>query len=46
MPLAKGYSLIHAIGEQNGVETAWADEEQESHESVLQQVRTILKANG
>ncbi len=45
MSLAKGYSLAHAIGEQNGNKTVWADQAGESQASQMEQARKIIFAN-
>lgn len=45
MPLAKGYALAHAIGEQSGMKTVWADEAGESQASQMEQARKIIFSN-
>jgi len=45
MGLAKCYALIHAIADQNGAETVWADEDQGGQVACMEQAREIMRNN-
>lgn len=45
MPLAKGYSLIHAISSQNGGNTVWADQVNNTQADIMRRAREILKVH-
>jgi len=45
MGLAKCYALIHAIADQNGAETIWADEDKGGQVAWLEQARSIMRSH-